>query len=347
MQMVAQWNDGAEQQRPQEDGVRVMTVNSLLAELREEIFGGQPPEEYHIAGEPWGTFAFRPGDVTAIAAPPGMGKTAFITQATVDALRLNPNVSCLTVNVEMTPKVILKRQVARLSGVPYQEIFHQQILPGQHHLFDAAFTTLESIGDRMAFMDAPFSIERVIKAAYELQPRIVVLDYLQRIECCDGVADTRVRLNNLMHEARQLASSGVSVVLISAVGRTQSKKGGGYSANELGLGSFRESSEVEYGCDDAYVMVEEGTADEETGIRTLIMRHVKSRNHRRQDIRLEFDGAVQRFMLAPERNQDYEEQMATPVVVRPAGGADFQPRALPAPPDVDPFFLDSDPSDDR
>jgi replicative DNA helicase len=333
--MALQWHDGAEQPRSQ-DGVGVTTVNSLLSGLRDEIFGGQPPEEYHIAAEPWGSFAFRPGDVTAIAAPPGMGKTAFITQATIDALRLNTNASCLTVNIEMTPKVILKRQVARLSGVPYQEIFHRQIALGQHHLLDNSFATLESIGDRMGFMDAPFSIERVIKAAYEMQPRIVVLDYLQRIECCDGVADNRVRLNNLMHEARQLASSGVSVVLISAVGRTQSKKGGGYSASELGLGSFRESSEVEYGADDAYVMVEEGMADEQTGIRTLVMRHVKSRNHRRQDIRLEFDGTIQRFRLARKQDVDNsgrngwrQDFVASPVDGR---RGDSGPAALPPPP---------------
>ena len=54
------------------------------------------------------------------------------------------------------------------------------------------------------------------------------------------MVDTRIRLNSIMHEARVIATAGLSVVLISAVARTPSKKGGGYNANELGFGSFRD-----------------------------------------------------------------------------------------------------------
>lgn len=334
----------------------VRTVNSLLEELRQEIYGGQQPEEFTIAPEPWGSFAFRPGDVMAIAAPPAMGKTAFISQAAVDALRLHPEASALIANVEMPPKTILERQIARLSGVPYEEIARREILPGQHQYIDNAFATLESIGDKMAFMGPPFSVEHIVEAVAEMKPKILVLDYLQRIECCDGVADTRVRLNTVMHEVRQVASARVSVVLISAVGRTQSKKGGGYNPNELGMGSFRESSEVEYGADDAYVMIGEGGVDKATGCRAVVMRHVKSRNHRQQDIRLEFDGSIQRFTLLPNQDDDYgdddegggEEHRAAAWVVSPEdvrrnGGRNALPgpaRTLP-----DPFDFGSDERD--
>jgi replicative DNA helicase len=307
MQMAVEVNGdwaGGSTPRPQ---ASVRTVNSLLEELRQEIYGGQRPEEFTNAQEPWGSFAFRPGDVMAIAAPPGMGKTALISQATVDALRLHAEASCLIANVEMPPKTILERQIARLSGVPYEEIARRDVLPGQRHNIDNAFATLESIGDRMAFMGPPFSIEHIVEAVAEMQPKILVLDYLQRIECCDGVADTRVRLNAVMHEVRQVANAKVCVVLISAVGRTQSKKGGGYNPNELGMGSFRESSEVEYGADDAFVMIEESGIDKATGCRTVVMRHVKSRNHRQQDIRLEFDGSIQRFTLLPDQVDDYDD----------------------------------------
>lgn len=326
MQMVVEVEGdlaGGDSTRP---AAKIWTVNSLLDELRQEIFGGQRPEEFTNAQEPWGSFAFRPGEVMAIAAPPGKGKTALVSQATVDALRLHGNASCLVANVEMSPKTILARQISRLSGVPYEEIARRDVLPGQHQHIDNAFATLESIGDRMAFMGPPFSIEHIVEAVAEMQPKIVVVDYLQRIECCDGVADTRVRLNTVMHEVRQVASANVCVVLVSAVGRTQSKKGGGYNPNELGMGSFRESSEVEYGADDAYVMIDEGDVDKATGCRTVVMRHVKSRNHRQQDIRLEFNGSIQRFTLLPDQDDDYgdddegggdEEHRASAWVVSP------------------------------
>ncbi|MFM8494213.1 MAG: DnaB-like helicase C-terminal domain-containing protein [Planctomycetia bacterium] len=293
-------------------------MNSLLGDLRDKVFSGRPPVEFTIANEPWGSFAYRPGEVIAIAAPPGMGKTAFVTQATVDALRLHPNASCLTVNVEMSPEMLLERQVSRLSGVPLDDIIRHTGFEGRTHLIDSAFATLESIGDRLGFMGPPFSIEHVVEAVRVMQPRILVLDYIQRLHCCDGVADTRIRLNSIMHEARVIATAGVSVVLVSAVARTPSKKGGGYNANELGLGSFRESSEVEYGADDAFVIVEEGRADPMTGCRTLVMRHPKSRNHRRQDVRMGFDGSIQRFSLLADQGDGNGDMPFSAEVVSPA-----------------------------
>ena len=346
LQMVVAngWPEDADGQQSR-SGVNVTTVNSLLDELRRELFSGEPPVEFPVANEPWGSFAFRPGDIVAIAAPPAMGKTALITQMTVDALRLSASASCLFCNVEMSPKTILERQISRLSGVMYEQIARRAILLGEHREIDRAFETLGSIGDRMAFMGQPFSIEHVIEAVAEKQPKILVLDYLQRITCCDGVADNRVRLNNVMHAARAIASAGVCVVLISAVGRTQSKKGGGYNANELGMGSFRESSEVEYGADDAFVMVEEGPTDDATGYKTVIMKHVKSRNHRQRDIRLEFDGAIQRFRLLPDRRESETDagrgyhEVVSPEEVRRAARPQL---ALPEPLHLDVFFLDPD-----
>jgi replicative DNA helicase len=191
----------------------------------------------------------------------------------------------------------------------------------------------------------PFSIDRVVEAVAEAQPTILVLDYLQRIKCCDGVADTRNRLNSLMLDARTLATAGICVVLVSAVARTPSKKGGGYNAKEIGMGSFRESSEIEYGCDDAFVMVEEERRprddQSQRGAGTVVrqLRHVKSRNHRQQSLRLEFDGSLQRFRLLPE---DAQEPEGPPVIVQAPTRAEPQanPRADSTPPSVDPWAFD-------
>ncbi len=298
------------------DGVRggaggqvplVMTANTLLAQVRQDLFSGQSPEVFPISNDPWGSFAFRPGEVIAIAAPPGMGKTALITQASIDALRLNRRATCLTVNVEMHPRVILERQLSRLSAVPYADIAGRQVLDRKWHAIDDAFETLEELGDRLMFMASPFTITRVIEAIQGAEPRIVVLDYVQRIECGSDTMDARLRLNQLMHEARQIANAGICVVLISAVGRTPSKKDGGYASRELGLGSFRESSEIEYGADEAFVLVEE-SSDQITGRRTVRLKHVKSRNHRRVDLRFKFDGSIQAFLLLSDDEADAAAQ---------------------------------------
>ena len=284
-----------------------ISLGSLLGSIQHELLEGEPPLEFAVARAPWGTLAFRPGDVMAIAAPPGMGKSALISQLLDDAQRLNPLAISLTVNVEMTVQTMVERKISRLCGVPLADIARRNRVRYQASHIQPGITTLESIGDRVFFMDSPFTLERIVEAVQQVEPNILVIDYLQRIECCAGVTDTRTRLNTLMHEARQIASAGICVVLVSAVARTQSKKGGGYNASEIGMGSFRESSEIEYGCDDAFVMVEEeGTAvdpDNPFPPRILNLKHVKSRNHRRHDLRLEFDGSVQQFRLLPSRSE--------------------------------------------
>jgi replicative DNA helicase len=275
------------------------SLKTLLGGLRHDLYHGKPPVEYRVAAQPWGSVGFRPGEIMAVAAPPAMGKTALISQMTVDALRLDPAARCLTVNVEMRPEVIIERQISRLSGVPYSDIAGRKSLLVRDKHIDPALSTLDSIGDRMFFMQPPFSIERVVKTVDEVGATILVLDYLQRIQCCDGAADARNRLNSLMDTVREIANCGVCVVLISAVARTPSKKGGGYNANEIGMGSFRESSEIEYGCDDAFVLVEGNGSETTSGSRVLELRHVKSRNHERKNLGLLFEGGTQRFRLAP------------------------------------------------
>jgi len=284
---------------------RVLSLGSLLDSVREDLFSGKRPVQYAVASEPWGSIALRPGDVIGLAAPPGSGKSALAMQFTVDALRQHPDARCLLVNVEMSPAKLIERQISRLSGVSYTDIDGRTMIGLHARQIEAAIATLGSIGDRLFFMREPYDLETIALSLQDVQPTILVLDYVQRIECCGGQLEARIRLNNVMSEARNIASAGIAVMLVSAVGRTTSKRNGGYNSRELGMGSFRESSEIEYGVDDAFVLTDEDGSGETNGDvpRTMILRHVKSRNHQRKDLRLEFDGAVQQFRLLPDRRE--------------------------------------------
>lgn len=325
-------------------GPRARSLGSLLDSVRDDLFSGRRPVEYAVANEPWGTLALRPGEVTGIAAPPGHGKTGLVTQLVVDALRLHPEARCLVVNVEMTPEKLIERQISRLSGVPFADIAARSLLAARGRPIEDALATLGAIGDRLFFMNEPYDLETIALAIQDVQPTILVIDYVQRIECCGGTLEARIRLNNVMREARIIASAGIAVVLVSAVGRTTSKRNGGYSSRELGLGSFRESSEIEYGLDDAYILAdEEGSGENHgPGPRVMVLQHVKSRNHQRRDLRLEFDGAVQQFRLLPDRpgNRDGlgsdAEGFVAPVDQASASARSRRPALL----DIDPWSTD-------
>jgi replicative DNA helicase len=324
---------------------RVRSLESLLDTVRDDLFSGKRPVQYAVASEPWGSIALRPGDVIGLAAPPGNGKTALAMQFVVDALRLHPDARCLVVNVEMSPAKLIERQISRLSGVSYTDIDGRTMISMHARQIEAAIATLRSIGDRLFFMREPFDLETIALSLQDVQPTVLVLDYVQRIECCGGTLEARIRLNNVMSEARNIASAGIAVMLVSAVGRTTSKRNGGYNSRELGMGSFRESSEIEYGVDDAFVLTDEDRSSEDNGggPRVMHLRHVKSRNHQRKDLRLEFDGAVQQFRLLPDRTDgdggDFGPIGVVPPV--PPGTSPTPPSTpLSTPPTIDPWCFD-------
>ena len=65
----------------------------------------------------------------------------------------------------------------------------------------------------------------------------------------------REKINALMSIVRQLADAGIGLLAAAALTRSRDSKGrSSYDGRHLSLASFRESSELEYGCDDAFLL---------------------------------------------------------------------------------------------
>lgn len=227
-----------------------------------------------------------PGQVCVIGGAPAAGKTAFAMQCTFDALRLTPSLNALVANVEMPVDALLDRQLARLSGVPLDLIWERDWGPVHEKPINEAIEDLREITPRLRFMTPPFEMKRVIEEASPGE--LVVLDYIQRFQA-RAAGEKRASLDNLMNDVRYLADQGAAMLVISAVGRQRSKDGNSnYDHRSLNLASFKESGEIEYGADSAYILAE--TAHE-----GRILKHCKARYTRMEDVSLEFDGTIQRF----------------------------------------------------
>ena len=89
---------------------------------------------------------------------------------------------------------------------------------------------------------------------------------------------------------RKFADSGSCVFVVSALSRQKNAAGrSGYDAENLTMAAFRDSSEIEFACDDAFILTTGNDPNERN------LKHLKARNGECKDIALEFDGAVQRF----------------------------------------------------
>jgi replicative DNA helicase len=179
-----------------------------FAGWRDDVLTGSPPTFYAIGTGELGRIEIGPGLVTLFGGAPGAGKTAFVMQGVVDALRLAPTLRVLVCNVEMPSAVLLDRQLSRLSGVDARTIRYRHFAAEHADRLDQAMRTLEPLADRLAFVRPPFDLENVAASADAFHADMIVLDYLQRIPPPGQHADKRGAVNATMDYLRQFATLG-------------------------------------------------------------------------------------------------------------------------------------------
>ncbi|MHB1037773.1 MAG: DnaB-like helicase C-terminal domain-containing protein [Pirellulales bacterium] len=262
---------------------------------RDDVLTGAPPLFYPVGNGELGRLEIGPGLVTLFGGAPGAGKTAFVMQLVTDGLRLTPCLRVLVCNVEMPPAVLLNRQLARLSGIDLGTIRYRRFSAEHADRLDQAINTLEPLAERLAFVKPPFDLANVAASADAFRADLIVLDYIQRIPPPGEHGDKRGAVDASMNYLRQFADAGVAVLVVAAVSRGKDSKGrSSYSGDALSLASFRESSELEFGADDAFILAPDD------GKETVTLRHLKARHTEARDIVLEFDRLHQSFKPASE-----------------------------------------------
>ena len=267
---------------------RFLTLANLLPTWRDDVLSGHRPTLYPV-GDGFERIEIGPGLVTLLGGAPGQGKTALTMQWVLDALASSPSLRALVCNVEMTPTVLMERQLARLADLDGRLIRHRRFGEQDRDALERGFSRLQDVADRLAFVEPPFTLDNVASAADAFEAELIVLDYIQRIGSTGSKGDRRGMMDAVMSTIRQFADAGVAVLVIAALARSKDGKGrSSYASENLSLASFRETSEIEYGADDAYILA---NGDDDR----VLLRHLKSRHGETQDVELHFDRSRQRF----------------------------------------------------
>jgi len=267
------------------------TAADCFADWRDDVLSGNPPTLYPVGTDELARIEVGPKLVTLVGGAPGAGKTAFTMQCVVDGLRLNESLRAVVCNVEMTPAVLLDRQLARLSGVDASTIRSRRLTGDHAGRIDQAMNALEHVAERLCFVRPPFTLANVAAAADAFNANLLLLDYIQRIAPSGERTDRRAAVDAAMDYLRQFADAGVAVIVVAAVARQKDKRGrSSYAGETLTLASFRESSELEFGADDAFILSPDQKAAD-----LVLLRHLKTRHTEPQDLTLQFDRRLQRF----------------------------------------------------
>ena len=287
------------------------TGAALFGSWFAEVERGEPPVRYALP-EPFGALDVRPGRLILFGGAPGGGKTAALLQVGIDMLRMNPAARLLVANVEMVPALLVERVASRLAAVPLTAIADRTLTADQLDRVRAAVASLEPVAGRLAFLDAPHSLEHLAAAGTAFGANVLALDYIQRFTVGDGKGDKREQLETAATVLRGFCGMGAAVLVASAVARQKGNGGSTYAG--LNLASFRGSSELEYGCDSAYLF-----APGEGGMITMTCE--KNRYGAVADIPTAFDPTTQTFRPAPSGLGGFDA--ATPARTRnnkPKGG---------------------------
>ena len=272
------------------------TALDLIGHWSAALHTGEAPKMYQIGAPEWHHVEIGPGLVMLLGGPPGTGKTALSMQVTVEALRFDQTIRALVCNVEMEPTALLDRQLARLSGIHLTTIRRREFGIEHTQRIAAGLVTIESFAGRLAFLQFPYDLANVAAAADAFQPQLLVLDYIQRIEPPGKYSNRKSAIDATMNFLRRFAKAGMAVLAISAVARSKDNHNrSGYDAATLNMASFRESSELEYGADNAFLLI----PGRKLGGQRFVLRHLKNRHGERKDLHLDFDGARQSFTPAP------------------------------------------------
>lgn len=277
--------------------------SAALIELVQKI-GDRTPEPNYAAGVVAPEFILAPGKITVIGAPPGTGKTALASQIVFESLIENPDLRLWIANCEMDIQSLLRREIARQSGVSHRRIRDATFDDTEHRRILDAAERLLPVSVRIRHMVPPFTPAELAQLVMESQPGILVVDYLQKFRAADR--DARAGVDEVISVLRGLAFHGWAVLAMSSTTRQQGAKKGGHDHAGLSMSSFKESGEIEFNADAAYLLRD--TTDGASGVRSITLDCVKNRNGERQPIDLRFCGDYMRFeRVEPATHSEFDE----------------------------------------
>ena len=310
----------------------VISASSILLEkLKEDILSGKEPVRWRMGDDTWDPIEMGPGLFMVLGGAPGSGKTSLVTQLAVEALRSNPHLKVLIANCEMSPEVLLERQVARLAEVSAKNIRDRWCTDVEQ--VHQALRDLDSLGNRLFFHTGRYNLKDVANSVDDCEADIVIVDYLQRFTA-DGkdVMEQRMELDRMVQLLRNFAKAGKGIVAISSLARQSAGGSSGYA--KLNMSSFRGSAELEFGADSCWILAP-NESDEAPQLDIMLpaghgsvameLKCHKNRFGETPRLELRFNKVFQKFEVEDVESR-LQELMITSVAQRSNGnGADVSP----------------------
>ena len=227
------------------------------------------------------------GQMTTLAAAPGVGKSALALQLVLQCLKEDPNLVAAWCKGEMTRPALAARAVTnwggRSTGLTLQDIIKKE---GESR--EIGRNLALEVGSRLKIIDMPLRIDRIERAVVKDNVQLLVIDYLQKCDSDHQISDPTNQIIEVLKRLGALITTrNVALLMVTNVAKGVDRH------TEIGnIGKL--SNQIDYDSDNFLY----GHKTDETGgdgEMKVIWFCKKLRQGEPRDIELWFHGKYQAF----------------------------------------------------
>lgn len=227
------------------------------------------------------------GQMTTLAAAPGVGKSALALQLVLQCLKEDPNLVAAWCKGEMTRPALAARAVTnwggRSTGLTLQDIIKKE---GESR--EIGRNLALEVGSRLKIIDMPLRIDRIERAVVKDNVQLLVIDYLQKCDSDHQISDPTNQIIEVLKRLGALITTrNVALLMVTNVAKGVDRH------TEIGnIGKL--SNQIDYDSDNFLYghKTDETGGDGETKV---IWFCKKLRQGEPRDIELWFHGKYQAF----------------------------------------------------
>ena len=159
------------------------------------------------------------GQMTALAAAPGVGKSALALQLAIQCLLNNHEMVAIWCLGEMTRAALAARSICnfagRENGLTLQDVIHKRS-PAR----EIAVKLASTIGSRLKLVETPLVIDKIERAVIKDKPKLLIVDYLQLIRSTRHFQDKTGEINDCLQKLRELTTvHNLATVLVTNIAK--------------------------------------------------------------------------------------------------------------------------------
>jgi replicative DNA helicase len=227
------------------------------------------------------------GQMTAVAAAPGVGKSALALQLALSALKSQGDLVAAWCLGEMTRAALAARAIT-LWGGEANGLTLQQIIKKADGSRQIGADLANSIGDRLKLIEPPLIIDRIERAVEKDNVKLLIVDYLQLVRSTRSYPDKTTEINEVLQKLREITNTkNLACLLVTNIAK------GVDASTEIGnIG--KGSNQIDFDVDN--FLFGERTPEVGGEGEVLVKWHCKKlRQGQRNDVELWFHGQYQTF----------------------------------------------------